>query len=584
LVLEPTHLAAGSVIAGDYRVLRALASGGMGSVYVVEQLSTGRERALKVLHAQLSQLDTMRRRFEQEARVGAKIKSEHVVEVIAAGVDGESGFPWLVMELLEGEDLSAFLARRGALGQRETATIVAELCHALGAAHRAGIVHRDLKPENVFLAASRRLGGSFVVKVLDFGIAKIVAEAQTGSTDAVGTPLYMAPEQTAAGQRVGPAADVWALGLLVFRMLTGRSYWKGGNAEGSSAVAVLREVVLEPLPSATERARELGAEAALPDGFDDWFARAVAREPKQRFADASEASRALQGILGGDNSADALAATQAVGDDLAHAPTLALGASQSELARGLTPAAMSRTEDVPEVPEGVVPRRTRWPLVVALGVSVAGAGTWWMLHRDAPSVSAKNHLLGATARSSQSAADAGGASAARGPLLHVCEKTDPPAKGSENCKEPSYAWCNTDEHFVACCAKSLVPSGTSGACVCAPGGAVGKEAIAAGCSKADGPQGLPPEVVKKVIETSFPAARSCYQDRLAANQVLKGRLMLTFQVTPWGDVFSARIRESSLPDPDAQECVLDVIRRLRFPPVRGGGVLAVTYPIEFKLE
>nr|HMR10949.1 protein kinase [Polyangiaceae bacterium] len=114
-MLEPTHLAPGSVVAGDYRILRALARGGMGSVYVAEQLSTGRERALKVLHAQLTQQGVMRRRFEQEARIGAKIKSEHVVEVIAAGVDDAAGTPWLVMELLEGEDLADYLSRTGPL-------------------------------------------------------------------------------------------------------------------------------------------------------------------------------------------------------------------------------------------------------------------------------------------------------------------------------------------------------------------------------------------------------------------------------------------------------------------------------------
>lgn len=159
-------------------------------MYVVEQLSTGRRRALKVLHAQLNDDEGMRARFEREARVGARIESEHVVEVLAAGMDAESGLPWLVMELLEGEDLADHLARQGPLDHAHAGAIGAQLCHALAAAHSVGVVHRDLKPENVFLAKARRLGADFTVKVLDFDIAKIVADAKSRTTDAVGTPCH----------------------------------------------------------------------------------------------------------------------------------------------------------------------------------------------------------------------------------------------------------------------------------------------------------------------------------------------------------------------------------------------------------
>src|SRR3954447_19206779 len=137
-------LANDTVFARDYRVLQPLAEGGMGAVYVVEQLSTGSRRALKLMHPQLVQDPRLRQRFEQEARVGARIESDHVVQVIAAGVDEETGYPFLVMELLKGEDLGAALAKRGAMSPEETRQIFAQLCHALAAAHVAGIVHRDL--------------------------------------------------------------------------------------------------------------------------------------------------------------------------------------------------------------------------------------------------------------------------------------------------------------------------------------------------------------------------------------------------------------------------------------------------------
>jgi serine/threonine protein kinase len=286
---EDLGIRAGTLFASDFQIERELGHGGMGAVYEAQQLSTGRKRAIKLMHASLGRDEDLRRRFVQEARVGSQIRSEHVVQVIAAGIDAEKGLPWLAMELLEGVDLAAHVASRGSLGLTEAGEIMKQLCHGLGAAHAAGIVHRDLKPENVFLARTHRDGAEITVKLLDLGIAKIVAEAQPSATAAVGTPLWMAPEQ--AGGEVSPATDVWALGLLAFWMLTGRSYWLAANdpAKASSVMAVLREIAVEPLESATDRAKRIGVKASLPAGFDAWFARCLVREPTARFCDAAEA-------------------------------------------------------------------------------------------------------------------------------------------------------------------------------------------------------------------------------------------------------------------------------------------------------
>jgi serine/threonine protein kinase len=286
----------GKLFGGDFRVVEPLKHGGMGSVYVVEQLQTGARRALKLMHPQLVQDPKFRRRFEQEARIGAQIPSEHVVQVIAAGVDATSGSAWLVMELLEGEDLDTCLRRRGQLPQAEAMEVLGQLCHALGAAHSVGIVHRDLKPANIFLAVARRRGVPFTVKVLDFGIAKIVAESSTTHTEAVGSPMWMAPEQTTQDHEILPATDVWALGLLTFRLLTGRYYWKAPNKPGATTAMLFREILIEPLPSAAQRAAEHGV-AGLPKGFDSWFARCVAREPHARYPNAADAFTALEKIL-----------------------------------------------------------------------------------------------------------------------------------------------------------------------------------------------------------------------------------------------------------------------------------------------
>ncbi len=268
----------------------------MGMVYVAFQLSTGRERALKLLQPSLAASSEAHRRFEQEARIGGQIESEHIVEVVAAGVDATTGAPWLAMELLQGETLAAFLERRGPLDANAALELFAQLAHAIGAAHDKQIVHRDLKPENLFLVTGRRAGGAFTLKVLDFGIAKLVDQARRAATGAIGTPLWMAPEQAQSGQQVTPATDVWSLGLIAFRALSGKPFWRAANDAEAGSMQVFSEMMVEPIPAASARAQELGA-APLPPGFDDWFARCVCREPMQRYQHAAAAQQALALVL-----------------------------------------------------------------------------------------------------------------------------------------------------------------------------------------------------------------------------------------------------------------------------------------------
>ena len=290
------RLQSGSVFAGDYRVVRPLAEGGMGAVYVVDQLSTGKARALKVMRPEIAHDADSRRRFELEARAGAGIESDHVVEIHSAGVD--AGTPYIVMELLDGEDLATRIRRTGALAPSEVREVLEQLCHAVAAAHAAGIVHRDLKPENVFLARTKRAGDArFDVKVLDFGIAKHVAESATrGQTvGMIGTPMWMAPEQTEPGKST-PAADVWALGLILYFVTTGHHYWVAAENPEATLTQLLKEVVMGPLPAASERARAQGAPSIAPE-LDGVFARCVVRDPKQRFANAQLLWDALRVVL-----------------------------------------------------------------------------------------------------------------------------------------------------------------------------------------------------------------------------------------------------------------------------------------------
>jgi eukaryotic-like serine/threonine-protein kinase len=288
-------LVAGAVFGGDYRIVRPLSEGGMGAVYVAEQLSTGKQRALKVMQPSLVTDEKMRRRFVQEARIGGMIDSEHVVDVVGAGIDAPTSMPWLAMELLLGETLAERMKREGPLPVEVVTKIFRELGRALGLAHARGIVHRDLKPENIFLA--RRSDGDFVLKVLDFGIAKVVAEATTRHTAAMGTVLWMAPEQTDAHRGVDPRADVWALGLIAFHALTAQFYWRSAYGDGASAIAMMREILFDPLVPVRDRARELGVDSRLPPGFEGWFDRCVDRDPDGRFRDGLAAASELATVL-----------------------------------------------------------------------------------------------------------------------------------------------------------------------------------------------------------------------------------------------------------------------------------------------
>lgn len=259
----------------------------MGAVYVVEQLSTGKRRALKVMVPELAADPATRDRFVWEAKVAGQIDSDHVVEIVTAGVDEQTGSLYLVMELLKGNDLGVHIAERGPLPLASAAEGLVQICHALSQAHAQGIVHRDLKPDNIFVAQSRRSDTAFTLKILDFGIAKLVAGANRGSTQPLGTPLYMSPEQTDPNGRICPATDVWALGLIMFKALTGIEFWR--TVEGAIAL-LFREICFDPIPKATDRARELGCLDKLPRGFDEWFARCVTREIDARFQEAGAAA------------------------------------------------------------------------------------------------------------------------------------------------------------------------------------------------------------------------------------------------------------------------------------------------------
>ncbi|MEZ4294893.1 MAG: bifunctional serine/threonine-protein kinase/formylglycine-generating enzyme family protein [Polyangiaceae bacterium] len=289
----------GTIVGDDFEIVKPLSSGGMGSIWVARQLSLNVHRALKLMHSSIVQNAEMRERFVREARIGASVGSDHVVQVINAGVDRTTGIPWMAMELLDGVTLAEHVPGKPPIPRQEMLVIWVQLCAALAAAHQQNIVHRDIKPENIFLARSRVVGMPFIVKVLDFGIAKIAAENVQNTLQA-GSPLYMAPEQTSQSAVINQRTDVWALGLMGFLLLTGRHFWKSAYAENVTIHAIIREAMVDPIPAASVRAAEYGCADRLPPGFDDWFGRCVVRNPEGRLPDARVAGDELLQILGSE--------------------------------------------------------------------------------------------------------------------------------------------------------------------------------------------------------------------------------------------------------------------------------------------
>jgi serine/threonine protein kinase len=278
----------GTVVADKYRVERLLGQGGMGSVWAGRHVTLGQLVAIKFVHPKLVGSAEARRRFDNEAKAAARIKSRHAVSVYDHGVS-ENGQPYIVMEYLEGEALERVIKQRGKLPFSEVVQIVAQSARALSAAHEAHVVHRDLKPDNIFLAKdseASKLGYS--VKLVDFGIAKVVQdEAETGaaSTQAgmvLGTPHYMSPEALTATTPVSAASDIWSLGACAFAAACGRVPFDG-DAIGD----VVLKVCAAPLPVPSK------LEPKLPKAFDAWFAKCCARKVSERFRSAAEAADAL---------------------------------------------------------------------------------------------------------------------------------------------------------------------------------------------------------------------------------------------------------------------------------------------------
>ncbi len=381
----------GQVLAGKYRVERVLGAGAMGVVVAAMHLELDEPVALKFLAKSVIDHPDAIARFAREARAAAKIKSEHVARVSDVG-RLESGAPYLVMEYLNGTDVEKLVASGRPIAIETAVGYVLQACEAIAEAHAIGIIHRDLKPANLFVA--RRADGSECLKVLDFGISKVMAgtsqsgrdAAMTHTTAVMGTPLYMSPEQMNSPRDASPRSDIWSLGAILHELLVGRPPF---DAESLTQLAMMI-VHREPPPMIPRR-------GDVPPPLEAVVRRCLAKDPAGRFANVAELASALapfspaQGavsaqrarkVLLGSARTDSMAITaDPVSDARALAPTLAGSVSSVALSAD---AAATRAP-LPKTSRAV------WALVViTLALAAAGVAAFIVSGRATRAVSSSS--------------------------------------------------------------------------------------------------------------------------------------------------------------------------------------------------
>ncbi len=336
----------GSILGGRYRLLELLGQGGMATIYRARDAQLERDVAVKLLRPEFGQDPDFLARFRDEARAAASLSHPNIVAVFDFGEDA-AGEQFIVMELVDGQDLASILRENGPLAPRQAARIAADVAKALHAAHTRGIVHRDVKPSNILISRDGR------VKVADFGIARALDDAQVtlpGVT--MGSVHYFAPEQ-ARGEPATGASDVYALGIVLFEMLTGHRPFSG---DGAAAVALARLTTTPPRPSALR--------ASVPPALDSIVLRAMALNAVDRYSSAASMAGALDGFLA-DGGASPSAGAAAVG-----AATMATAAARPVVnyppdayARTATPAPVSMRSTPPPPPGSGSPATASTPVV-----------------------------------------------------------------------------------------------------------------------------------------------------------------------------------------------------------------------------
>ena len=280
----------GEVIGQRYRILRAIGRGGMGVVYKVEHIVMGKIMAMKLLHGHINNRQNAIKRFRQEIKIVSRLSHVNTISVFDCGVTSDGNL-FIVMEYLRGTDLERLLEHQQYLGCIRAARIARQICASLAEAHEIGIIHRDIKPANVILLRDR--GAEDFVKVLDFGIAKLLEPGQNMVTEVgliVGTPYYMSPEQAMGRMDLGPAVDIYSLGVVLYEMVAGRLPFLGEN----TADYIHAHLNIEPpRPSAVSMFQDIDRE------LDELIMQALQKDQRRRFASIEAMQHALDRYVHG---------------------------------------------------------------------------------------------------------------------------------------------------------------------------------------------------------------------------------------------------------------------------------------------
>lgn len=363
---DETRARLGTVIAGRYRLDAVLGEGGFGAVYDATDLRDGTRVAVKILHAHLMGQREIAARFRREALAVTRVGHPHIVRALDAGEDGEVSY--LVLERLEGRDAARALEEDGPFTLARAIKIVTQVCRALQAAHDQGIVHRDLKLDNVLLTA--RDGDDDFVKVLDFGVSKFVetidgASVMTRTGVAIGTPFYMPPEQAQGKKDVDHRADIYAIGVMLFRLLTGQHPFE----DDSYPMLVLKICTEPPPPIGRYR-------ADVPGVFEAVLRRALAKLPDDRYPSCRELEAALAPFASHDAAPQLLDAPRtslSKAAALASAPT----ALSIDPITG-APLSPALEEGASRAEKAMLRRAPRWVLPIALAAAaLVAVGVWW---------------------------------------------------------------------------------------------------------------------------------------------------------------------------------------------------------------
>ena len=556
---------------GAYSITRQLGHGAMGVVFEGVHETLGRHAAIKVLRDYGVAGGEAVQRFVREGQAASRIRHPNIVDVIDAGL--VDGTPFLVMELLEGEDMASLMERETSLPAERIADLMIPVLCGLAAAHDNGIVHRDLKPSNIYLALGK--GGTITPKIVDFGISKTVETSQTGALTAtsalLGTPFYMSPEQVVSSKHVDARSDQYSAGVMLYEALAGARPFRQ-----DSMLALLTSISNgdhRPLAEVVP-----GVAPALAAAVH----RAMSTSPDDRFPSVRDLARELLPFAG--ERVRVLHTPEVTAPQVGIAAFATAPTVQAFEASSLVASARTANDPAPSRSKAWVKPVAYVGVAACVGLAVFAS---WRLGRSegtvvpvATGAAVSAPMQSASAAPASSAPDRDAGASSLFPYFR-CDQQD--AGGEGQCAAKATAWCDKAQRRVACCGGQLIPRAPEAACVCPPGGVKAGDGGATSCLVATMTTDEYSKTIQATVRANYQEMRKCYEAALRISPTVAGKLQVAATIGADGRVLRAHISNVTVPDADFQSCVLRIYRTLQFLPPPGG-MVTFQYPISFTPE